>query len=181
MPLLVACTFGLTCCSGDREESGSEEAGVVGSGVVTWPEDWDWSDGLPGCNWFFAAGPYDDHSLYAVQLDLPMADFDAGVDVSYSRSLSANEVVVWRDDATSDTGILGTCNDIELSLVGRAVPVLTGNLQFDAMATGPDNVCGSPQTYDVTWTLSEMITQEGAVDDIGPLTSRAGFFGDCYG
>ena len=170
-----------TADSAAVDRSGRGDTSATGSGVVTWPADWDWGDGLPACDWFFAAGPFDEHSLYVVTLALPTADFDAGVDVVYDRELGADEVVVWRDDAITDSGTLGTCNDIELSLQGRIVPVLTGHVQFDATATGPDEECGSPQTYDVTWMLSGLSSAEGAVGDIGPRTSRAGFFGGCYG
>lgn len=172
-------TFLLTVACGS-EEAGSDSLTDTATDLGE-PSLYNWGDGVPTCNWFYAAGPLGGHALYIADIQLPQSDFDAGADVAYDRSLNAGEVELWFDDEATATRDLFICNDNEMALVGRQALVVSGRVVIDATATGPDELCGSPQTFDITWTLSELVTADGPVDDIGPNHGRAGFFGGCYG
>lgn len=176
----------LACASDPESDTAAGDTAdladtAASSGDTAVAELWDWGDGIPSCNWFYAAGPLDEHSLYVADFALPEADFYAGVDVAYDRSLAAGEVVLWFDDAATDSAELFVCSDITPTIVGRRVEVVAGRLTLSAVATGPDPECGSPQTYAVSWSLTDLETAEGPTADLGPHDGIAGFFGGCYG
>ena len=182
--MLLVMLFSCTVTGADSTRSGEDDSGSgspdpgsnVGSGQVDFFGDGNhfW------CDWLYAAGSIDDHTLYIATFALPQSDFDAGLDVSYDRALGSGEVALWRDDGASDTSVFYLCNDWEAEIVGRLVPVTSGHLALDAISTGPDS-CGSPQSYSGSWTLTDLVTEDGEQPDIGPWTVHGAMDGGCYG
>jgi hypothetical protein len=179
---LLLTTLELGCAAGTGVPGEESAAPVDTAADLGTPNLGNWGDGPASCEWFYASGPVDEHAVYVLRVTLPDADFEAGVDVSYDQELEPGELTLWFDDAATDTDPeLWQCSDLEGSLVGRRADATAGRLHADALSTGPDEVCGSQQTYEVTWKITDILTEAGAADDLGPYTGRAGYFGDCYG
>lgn len=169
----------------NRDAADAADAGDTGANHDTGPVPSGAFEGMPGhgrpCEWLRALMIYDSHQAIQLALVLPMEDFEAGFDVSYDRALEPGELVLWDSDRAVDEEWFFACSDVEAHFVGVASPVVSGRVELTAVATGPDEVCGSPQTYAVTFSFFDLETADGGVPDIGPFTGTAGFFGDCYG
>jgi hypothetical protein len=146
---VLASLAGCSSVDDDSAETDSEEHGVP----MRFP------DGLQACDWLSVYGNLPGGSVFHLFVALPDEDYLADEPVSYTRTLSGGELVIWLSDGGTDADTVTDCNAYMAGLAGTRIEAegVEFTMEGEPAGHGP-NYCNHPPDPEISHLYRAHIT-----------------------